>query len=270
MLGDRIADASEGCDLLNIKIDGLIFSYQTFPILKGIDLVLDRPGLISIIGPNGVGKSTLIHCMNKILTPTGGSVMVGGRDVKDISIKEMARIMGYVPYTTSNSFPISVIDAVMMGRHPYARHGSQEEDLRIVYETLEKLGIEDLAMRQLNELSAGQLQKVILAKGLAQQPRVLLLDEPTANLDIKHQLNVTKLLRNVTRETGMMVVMICHDLNIAAKYSDAIIMMHEGRIYSVGTPEEVITEDNLRTVYGVESKVITDQGRPHILLRDED
>jgi len=257
-------------DVLNITINGLEFGYRTFPILKGIDVVFDKSELVSIIGPNGVGKSTLIHCMNKILTPNDNSVFIDGRDVKTINVKEMAKVMGYVPYTATNTFPISVIDAVMMGRHPHSKYGSMEKDMEISYDMLEKLGIEDLAMRPINELSAGQLQKVILAKGLAQQPKVLLLDEPTANLDIKHQLGVTKLLHDICRETGMTIIMICHDLNIAAKYSDRMLMMSEGKIYAAGTPEEILTKDNVRNVYGVDCEVIMDQGRPHILLRDEE
>ena len=256
-------------DVLNIVIDNLVFGYRTFPILKGVNVVFDKSELVSIIGPNGVGKSTLIHCMNKILTPNDNSVIIDGRDVKTINVKELAKSMGYVPYTSSNTFPISVIDTVMMGRHPHSKFGSVDEDMAISYEMLEKLGIEDLAMRSISELSAGQLQKVILAKGLAQQPKVLLLDEPTANLDIKHQLGVTKLLHQICRETGMTVIMICHDLNIAAKYSDRMLMMSEGKIYAAGTPEEILTRENIRHVYGVDCEVINDQGRPHILLRDD-
>ena len=110
----------------------------------------------------------------------------------------------------------------------------------------------------------------MVAKGLAQQPRILLLDEPTANLDIRHQLNVTHLLRDVSRNSNVIVIMICHDINIAAKYSDSIILMSEGRIFAAGEPEDVITEDNLKTVYGVKSRVVNDVGRPHVMLRDDD
>ena len=181
-------------DILKIDIKDLEFGYRTFPILKNLTASFNGPELVSIIGPNGVGKSTLIHCINKILTPNDGAVMIDDRDVNTINVKELAKYMGYVPYTSSNTFPITVIDAVMLGRHPHSKIGSFDRDLEISYQMLERLGIEDLAMRQLNELSAGQLQKVILAKGLAQEPKVLLLDEPTANLDVKHQLGVTKLL----------------------------------------------------------------------------
>ncbi len=251
-----------------IDIDGLVFGYRSFPILKGITVKFDRPGMVSIVGPNGVGKSTLIHCMNKILTPREGSVLIDGEDVRNISVKSLAKIMGYVPYTVTNTFPISVIDTVMMGRHPHSKFGSLDEDLEISYDMLDRLGIADLSMRQLNELSAGQLQKVILAKGLAQQPRVLLLDEPTSNLDVKHQLGVARLLAQISRESGMLTIMICHDLNIAAKYSDKVMMMSEGKVFAYGTPEEVFTRENIRQVYDVDCEVIEDQGRPHIILRD--
>ena len=257
-------------DSAGIVIDGVHFSYGDFPILKGVDLRIDGPELISILGPNGVGKSTLIRCLNKILSPTAGSVLVDGIDVKDVRVKDLAKNMGYVPCATGTSFPITVTDAVLMGRFPHQKYGSIDRDLEIVYSTLDSLGISDLAMRSINELSAGQLQKVMIAKGLAQQPKILLLDEPTANLDIRHQLNVTHLLRDVSKKNNVVVIMICHDINIAAKYSDRMVLMSQGAVYCTGTPQEVITEENLMAVYGVKSKVITDSGRPHAVLRDDE
>lgn len=255
---------------LTIVLEGVEFSYGTFPILKGITMNLDKPGLISILGPNGVGKSTLIRCINKILAPTAGTAMVDDVDLSDITVKELAKIMGYVPCATGTSFPITVTDAVLMGRFPHQKYGSLEHDLEIVYDTLTSLGIADLSSRPINELSAGQLQKVMVAKGLAQKPRILLLDEPTANLDIRHQLNVTHLLRDISRTNNVIIIMICHDINIAAKYSDSIILMSEGRIFAAGDPEKVITEENLMTVYGVKSRIVHDMGRPHVMLRDDD
>ena len=253
---------------MQINIKGLQFSYTSVPILDDINLNLDGKKLVSILGPNGVGKSTLIHCINKILTPKGGVVLMDGKDVKEITVKEMSKIVGYVPYSANDSFPLSVVDTVLMGRHPHSKWGSLDNDLRIVYETLEQLGITHLAMRSFNELSAGQHQKVMLARGLVQEPEVLLLDEPTSNLDVRHQIDVTKLLKKMVSEKGILTIMISHDINIAAKYSDEIIMMHDGKIFATGTPEEVITEDNLRIVYGVECVVVEDQGSPHVILRD--
>ena len=252
---------------MKIELKNLGFAYSSTPVLNDITLTLEGAELVSIMGPNGVGKSTLIHCINKILSPTSGTVLLDGEDNADIPLKEMAKKAGYVPYTSTDTFPLTVVDTVLMGRHPHSKWGSLDRDLDAVYDTLELLGISDLAMRPFNELSAGQHQKVMLARGIVQEPEVLLLDEPTSNLDIRHQLDVTELLKTLSRKKNMLVIMICHDINVAAKYSDRIIMMSEGAIYAAGTPDEVMTPDNIRHVYGVESVVIHDLGVPHVILR---
>lgn len=253
---------------MHLKIDDVEFEYSSVPVLKDICLEVDGAQFVSILGPNGVGKSTLIHCINKILVPSKGVVTIDGSDVKEISLKELAKLVGYVPYTSSDTFPLTVVDTVLMGRHPHSKWKSLDRDLDIVYDTLKLMGIEDLAMRPFNELSAGQRQKVMLSRGLVQEPNILLLDEPTANLDVRHQLEVTKILLDLAREKSITIVMISHDLNIAAKYADNMILMYDGSIFAVGKPHEVLTEDNLRIVYGVDSMVINDEGRPHVILRD--
>lgn len=255
---------------MKVTISGLEFGYSSSPVLKDVNLEVNGPQLISIIGPNGVGKSTLIHCINKILSPTKGVVMINGEDVSGISIKEMAKKVGYVPYATSDAFPLSVVDTVLMGRHPHSGWKSLDHDLDVVYSTLKLINIEHLAMRSFDELSAGQHQKVMLARGLVQEPEVLLLDEPTSNLDIKHQMEVTRILRNLSQEKGILIIMISHDLNIAAKYSDNMVMLSNGSIYAVGTPKEVLTKENIKAVYGVDSDIIESHGRPHIIMLDSE
>lgn len=253
---------------MKLEINGLEFAYSSRSVLNDITFTFEGAQLVAILGPNGVGKSTLIHCIDRILKPNTGTVMINGTESSEYRMKDLAKIVGYVPYASSDTFPMSVVDAVLLGRHPYSNWKSTREDVRIVYRMLRRLGIEDLAKCQFNELSAGQHQKAMLARGLVQEPQILLLDEPTANLDVKHQLGVTKLLRDLSREKDMLVIMICHDLNIASKYADSIIMMKDGTIYATGTADEVITKENIETVYDVRCKVIDDEGRPHVILQD--
>lgn len=254
---------------MQVALEDLDFEYaKGFKILEDVEICIDKPQLVSIVGPNGVGKSTLIHCMNKILEPTGGIVRIYDKDVKHYGMKELAKKMSYVPCATREAFPMLVIDTVMMGRNAQFGRKMNEEDLDAILDLLRLLGIEELAMRPFNELSSGQRQKVAIARGLAQEPRILLLDEPTANLDVKHQMDVTRILKRLSVEKGILVIMICHDLNIASKYSDHIIMMHQRRIYRVGTPFEVFTEENLKTVYQVDSKIIVNGNKPYIILED--
>ncbi|TQS81894.1 iron ABC transporter ATP-binding protein [Candidatus Methanomassiliicoccus intestinalis] len=256
------------CGELEIKLDEVHFSYNAHqPVLRRINMILDQPGLTCIIGPNGVGKSTLIKCIDKLLRPTEGEVTLDGRSIKNYTLSELSKIMGFVPASSSDNFSMTVVDTVLMGRHPFQKIGSEKEDMHIVYETLKALNITHLAMRNYDELSAGQHQKVALARGLAQQPAVLLLDEPTANLDVRHQVKVIELLHKLAHEKGMIIIMVSHDLNIAVKYADKIIVMSTpGVIYKVGLPNDVITEETIRYVYGMNCQIIEVEGRPHIIL----
>lgn len=254
---------------MNIEIDDLSFSYPEVNVFHDVTIEMNQPELYGILGPNGVGKSTLIHCMNRILEPSGGTVLIDGEDVGGYRLKDLAKKLGYVPCVSSDAFPMTVVDTVLIGRHPHSDWRVTKQDYDIVYDTIHAMGLDDLAMRPFNELSAGQKQKVMLARGLVQQPSAILLDEPTANLDIRHQYGVTKMLKRITRERNMLVVMVCHDLNIASRYCDRIILMSEGTVYCVGTPQEVITESNIRHVYGVECRVIDNGGCPHVIVCDD-
>lgn len=254
---------------MELDMSNVSFGYGDTEVLRDICLHLDEPGLVCIVGPNGVGKSTLIKCINKIIHPKEGVVLVDGHDISDVSPKELAKVVGYVPVTSNDAFPMTVMDTVLMGRHPHQRMGrTSDYDLRIVRCALNMMGITHLAMRNFNELSAGQHQKVAIARGLAQTPKLLILDEPTSNLDVRHQIQVTELLHDLAVQNGMTVLMISHDLNTSAKFADRIIMMATpGIIYDVGTPSEVITQESIRFVYGVDCSIVDDEGRPHVILK---
>lgn len=253
---------------MEARYDGVDYSYKSgTQVLHDINLKINEPGLLCIIGPNGVGKSTMVKCMNKLLIPSKGSVTLDDRNVRSYSLKELSKTIGFVPATSSDNFSMTVIDTVLMGRHPHQKVGSEKNDMHIVYQVLDDLKITHLALRNYNELSAGQHQKVSIARGLAQEPDILILDEPTANLDVRHQVQVIELLLRLSHERGMTVVMISHDLNIAAKYADKIVVMSTpGVIYRVGTPNEVITEDTIRYVYGMECTILNVDDRPHVIL----
>ena len=254
---------------MKIELKELYFGYNpSNPVLKDISHIFEKPEFVCIMGPNGVGKSTLIHCINRILKPTGGCVLINDVDTKDMKLKEVSRDIGYVPASSEDSFPLTVVDTVMVGLQNDFKFGTRREDLEKVYETLKLMNIEHLAMRDFNELSAGQHQKVMLARGLVRSPPVVLLDEPTSNLDIRHQIQVTKTLSEMPKKKNTIVIMISHDINITAKYADKILMISGGGIYSYGTPSEVLTKAALRDVYGVDADIIEVNGRPHVILNE--
>lgn len=250
---------------MKIRIRGLEFRYNSILALKDVTLDIHESEVVAIVGPNGSGKSTLLKCINRILKPKKGVIMIDGKDIKDLSQIEIAKAVGYVPQVAKQSFPATVFEVVLMGRRPYISWRCGKRDIEKVLEVLKLLNIEDIAMRDFNELSGGQQQKVLIARALAQEPEILLLDEPTSNLDIKHQLEVMEMVRNITKEKEITAVVAIHDLNLASRYADKVVMMLEGRIFAVGDPISVLTPDNIRKVYGVEVKIINDGGLIYII-----
>ena len=254
----------------NIEATDLGVSYGEVKVWSGINLKFSEPGLISILGPNGVGKSTLMYCINKILVPTEGNVKIDGEDVSELSFKDIALKVAYVPQASNETFAMTVMDTVLMGRYPHSGFNVSKEDLMVASKCLKVMQISHLAMRNFNELSAGQHQKVMIARGLAQEPDLLMLDEPTSNLDIYHQMQVMRMLSKVAKERGIIVLTICHDLNIASKYSDRVVIFSKGKVYCDGTPQEVITAENISKVYKVKADVTMVENRPYVLFYDGD
>ena len=251
---------------MKLKLKDVMFTYSSTPVLDNICLELAPSEILGIGGPNGSGKSTLIRCIDNILKPQRGSILLDGQEVRRLSQMEIARRMGYVPQSSPHIFPTTVFDTVLMGRRPHASWRSSEKDVDIVVEVLELLGIEDFALKDFGELSGGEQQRVLLARALAQEADVLLLDEPTSNLDIRHQLEAMGILRNLVRERGLSVIMAIHDLNLAARYADRVIMLNGGEIFDAGDPVSVFTAENIAHVYGVEAAVKNDDGSPYIIL----
>lgn len=252
---------------MRLRVKDVEFSYRSVRVLNGVSMELAESEMLGIVGPNGTGKSTLIRCLNRILSPQKGTVLLDVWDIKKMSLMELARKIGYIPQTTSQVFPATVFDTILMGRRPHVGWRSSEKDTEKVLEMLRLLNIEEFAMRDINELSGGQQQKVFIARALTQEPDILLLDEPTSNLDIRHQLEVMDIIKNIIRKKGISAIMAIHDLNLAARYSDRVLMMNSGKIFAAGNPSSVLTPANIRDVYGVEADVTnnSDNGRPYIV-----
>jgi iron complex transport system ATP-binding protein len=251
---------------LKLKVNNVEFSYNSTPVLENISMELDRSEILGVVGPNGAGKSTLIRCINRILKPQHGSILLEGQEIKQMSMMEIAKKLGYVPQTASHTFPATVFDTVLMGRRPHIGWRSSKKDVKNVVEVLKLMEIEDLAMRDFNELSGGQQQKVLIARALAQEASTLLLDEPTSNLDIQHQLEVMEIIKDLVAKKGISVIMAVHDLNLASRYTNRVLIMKAGKIFDAGSPYEVLTPENIRSVYNVEAEVInSNSGSPYIV-----
>lgn len=247
-----------------LNIENLEFRYRKTDILKNIHFNLDKGEIISLVGPNGVGKSTLLKCIARILKPDQGAVVIDGQNACKIKSSDLVKCIGYMPQDFPSRFPITVFEAILMGRRPYITWRPSDDDLKIVSDLIDSMELTDLAMQDFDCLSGGQKQKVLLARAFAQETDLLLLDEPTSNLDLKHQLEVMEMISDMSNKKNMRIIMSLHDLNLAARFSDKIIMLNKGEIFCAGKPKQVMTAWNIRSVYGVEVMINTDQIHPFI------
>ena len=232
-----------------LEVDGVAFNYRSAPIIREVTFGLASHQILAILGPNGVGKTTLLKCMNAILQPKAGSVLVDETDLLRADRTEIARKMGYVPQRCEAG-RLTAFDAILLGRRPHIRWNVTEADLRIVEAAIRMLSLEDLSLRYIDEMSGGELQKVSIARALVQEPRVLLLDEPTSSLDLKNQLEILGIVRSVVTDHDVAAVMTMHDLNMALRYADRFIFLKEGVIHAAGGPG-VVTPETIEAVYGV-------------------
>ena len=267
---------------MNLDICDISFKYGSKEILKNISFKASKGEIVGILGHNGCGKTTLLKCINAILKPHIGCISIddipegifderskavnenGLADVLKMKPKELARSMAVVSQSSFMSFPFTVLDLVMMGR--YARSPltgeTREENMRVAYESLKYAGALALADRNTMELSGGEFRRAMIARALAQSPEILLLDEPTLHLDIGYQFALMDLITDLSKNKGMLIIMVTHDMTFAARYCDKIILMDKGIIVDAGTTEEVMTSKNLREIFGIEADVSADSRIP--------
>ncbi len=245
---------------MSLNVNDLRFSYSKKEILKGVSFKAERGEVVGILGQNGCGKTTLLRCINASLTPNSGNVMLDGEDVKSLSKKEIARKMAFVTQTTNITFPFTVYETVMMGRYP--RIGSidteTDSDINIVYNAMKDTGTLQFADRGINELSGGERRRVLIARALTQEPEVLLLDEPTLHLDINHQFDLMELISKLAKEKKLLILIVTHDIILASRYCDKMILFESGKIHQMGKTADVASPGNFREIFEIDSEISQD------------
>ncbi len=248
-----------------LSVENLSCGYGRAPVVREVSFTLEGGQFLALLGPNGAGKSTLLRAVGMLRPPQSGSCLLDGEDLARLSPGERARRVAYLPQDTQAPFPMTVMDAVLLGRAPYARFAPRRADRELAAGLLERLGLGELAFRDISRLSGGERQRVLLARALAQGPRLLLLDEPTSSLDLKNQLGTMSLVASLCREEGLTAVAAIHDLNLAAMFCTRFLLLREGGVFAQGGAEEVLARENIRAVYGVDTQPLTLRGRPYLL-----
>ena len=254
-----------------ISVQQFSFAYEEKLILDDINLSIAEGEYTAMIGPNGAGKSTLLKCLNRILKRGKGRIRLFDRNIEEYTQKELARLIGYVPQTREQVFPYTVYDFVLMGRYPYMSPLARvkNEDRRVVDEALEMCGIGQFAERSIQQLSGGERQKVYLAAALAQQPKILLLDEPTAHLDPKYHMEIQETICQVSRKMNITVLHVTHDLNYLLYWSQKVVALNDGRICFCDVPQKILEDDHLHKTFGTRFLTVAHPNRPIKLIIPE-
>ena len=256
---------------MKIHVQGLCFSYRGHPVLNQVDLSVPSGSLCALLGANGAGKSTLLRCIGGILRPCAGRVDADGMDLLSLPPKRRAQLIGYVPQNAqATGSSLSVIETVLSGRTPHRRHRLQQEDYEIALSVLEQLGLENHALRELGQLSGGERQRVFIARALAQQPGILLLDEPTSSLDLYFQQETMELLRRLSAGQGITVLTVLHDLNAAIAYADQAVLLQDGRVRRAGMPDEVLQQREIQELFKVRPAFAELDGVRYLVPRRRD
>ena len=250
-----------------IEVKDIRYRYRgNQEVLNGVSFSLQPGEFLAILGNNGVGKSTLLKCLNKILKPDAGQFLLDGQDVFRMTHHEIARHIAFVSQTVANT-QMTAHDVVMLGRRPYMKWGFTERDHEIVHNAMQRLNLEDLRGRFLNQLSGGERQKVMLARALAQEPQLLLLDEPTSSLDIHNQYQVLQIVRDICHKDGLTAIVVIHDLNLALRFCDQFLLLRQGQVYACGD-YRVLDAEALKNVYQVDARIVNVEGQKMILVEE--
>jgi len=256
--------------MIKIEVQDICLGYSRKEVLKGVTFQVMPGEMVGLIGPNGCGKSTIIRALTRIISPYRGRILLDGKDIASIPRQELARMLGVVPQMPLLPSAFTAFEVVLMGRNPHLGlfdHESQRE-LDIVWYAMERTMTQHLARRRVGELSGGEIQCLLIARVLTQETKAILMDEPTANLDIGRQVEILNLIKNLCRENNLAVLAALHDLNLASQYCGRLVLINNGRVHAQGTPSEVITNRNIKEVYGAESCVYTHpaNGLPAVLV----
>ncbi|WP_028574561.1 ABC transporter ATP-binding protein [Desulfonatronovibrio hydrogenovorans] len=249
-----------------LAVRELCIGYDRCLVLQDLDFSVDPGEMLTILGPNGVGKTTLLKCVNRILNPSKGVIMVEDADVFRMSAGEIARRLGYVAQK-SEAGRMTAFDAILLGRKPYLRWKVSDHDLSIVDAAIKRMGLEHLALRHIDQMSGGELQKVCIARALVQEPTVILLDEPTSSLDLKNQLEIMRTIKMVVKGHDIAAVMTMHDLNMAFRFTDKFLFLKNGRVFHHGRAAELKSK-MIKEVYGVDVDIISHAGQMVVVPRE--
>lgn len=254
---------------MTLSIESVKQGYQGNIVIDDISFDIGKGEMVSVLGPNGSGKSTLIKTVCRILKPISGRVAVDGVSIRDMDPKEFSHVIGYVPQKYMPSDYMTVFDSVLIGRAPYMSWSYSDNDFSHAEKAMDRMGIFELAEKYVNDLSGGQMQKVVLARAIAQDPDYFILDEPTSALDLKNQMLALRTIRNVISNGRSGALVALHDLNLAMHFCDKVILLKDGRIYSSGKPADAITEDSIREVYGVSSEILEGRDGPFVHILED-
>lgn len=250
---------------MSLEINNIEFSYGDHKVLGGVSFGINSGEILGLLGPNGTGKTTLMKCVGGIFEASAGESLINGENILKISPKERAKFISYVPQFSQVTFPISVFDTVLMGRQPFVKFTPKKADKEKAIYLLDKLGLTKYAFKNVMALSGGERQRVMIARAMAQDPKLLLLDEPTSSLDIKYQVETMNLVESLAKEQDIMVIISIHDLNLAAMFCDKFLMLKGGAISAFGS-DEVLTPETIYEVYGIKTQVQELDGHKHIAI----